>query len=236
MQQSTLDAASIFSHNNAGSRRTDLELVGPFAFFAVAHAEVFNNRRIDLGGDALWPAGSIEEVACCQEVDNERRQVGIFFVISHTGEGKGLFSSTLELSATKLNLLLNVLTLGDCVEILNTDMCSFAHLTVFTIVRPVARIFAELFVGAPTGTLAFDAHDDGLTGVFIEELVNLFDHVSEVPGTGQSDGKHAVHKSKVITTGAYGNPDVKKPDAIPELLWNVHRLTSNRRQGGKACW
>ncbi|KAI6770110.1 hypothetical protein HG530_004739 [Fusarium avenaceum] len=102
--------------------------------------------QIDLGSNALRPAGGIEEIARCQEVDEEGWQTCTFFVVSHAGQGKGLLGSAFELAATVINLLLDVVALGDCVEVLDADQAS-GNLSVFAVVRP------STCVNTPTPTI-----------------------------------------------------------------------------------
>src|SRR6478609_8113975 len=206
----------------------------------------------------------------------------------HPGESKGLLSSAFELPTAVLNLLLNVLALGNFVKVLDTDDTSW-HLAVLTVIGPgacvntptstipacllhlavqveaadddnpttgttqswnlglsppstssfidvaVLQIFSELFVVALSSTFALDTHDDSLTAVLVEELVNILEHVFEVLGASQGNGKHAVDKSKFIIVRTHGHSNVEEPNTIFELLHDVNCLTSNRRKRSIAC-
>lgn len=93
-------------------------------------------------------------------------------------------------------------------------------------------MIAQVAIVAATGALALDAHEDGLSGVLVEELVDAVDHLAEVLDTGQTDGEGAVDESQLVIVQVDGDTDVEEADAVAELLGDADGLAANRGQGG----
>lgn len=122
-------------HTRAGS--TDGQLPGTLALLAVPDAEVLDNRRVHLGGDALGPAARVEEVAGAQEVDEDGREARAL-----VAQRVVLLGGALELAPGEFNLLLDVLRLRHLVEVLHADE-AVADVAVLAVVGPPRGVDAE---------------------------------------------------------------------------------------------
>lgn len=189
--------------DDAGSGGADLELLGTLAVLAVPDAEILHHGRVDLRRDPLGPAGRVEEVARAQEVDKERRRgllrvalvlaavtllmppllmapLPLLVLLVLGGDAVVLLGGALELAAAVVDLLLDILALGDLVKVLHADV-ALADLAVLAVVGPVLRVDAVGFV--VVGGEA--AHEDDLAAGLAERrdlvvgppLVLLLAHV-----------------------------------------------------------
>lgn len=98
-------------------------------------AQILDDGGVHLGSDPLGPAGGVEEVAGAEEVDEEGRQGAC------VGELPVLLGGALQLAAGEADLLVDVLALGDLVEVLDADL-AVADLAVLAVVGPVLGVDA----------------------------------------------------------------------------------------------
>lgn len=109
-------------------------------------AEILGNGGVHLGGDSLRPARGVEEVTAAQEVDEDGELGGsssicVAVVLRQARDVKLSLGSALQLASAVVDLLLNVLALGDLVKVLHTDLASVTG-AVFAVVRPILAINA----------------------------------------------------------------------------------------------
>lgn len=126
-------------YNNACASGPDLEFIGTLTIFTMTNAEIFNDGWIHLGGNSLGPAGGVEEVASAQEVDEEGGQRSVGLEVRHACNVEILLASTFQLAAGEVNLLLDVIALGDFVKILNTDVTA-ADGAVLAVIGPALGV------------------------------------------------------------------------------------------------
>ncbi|CEJ94015.1 hypothetical protein VHEMI09572 [[Torrubiella] hemipterigena] len=131
------------SNNDTSTSSTDRQSRGAAASFTVRSAEVLNNGRVDLGGNSLGPAASVEEVTSTQEVDEEGGNVLVVLVavVRHTGKQETLLGGTLKVAVAEVDLLFNVLTLANLIEVLDAELAA-ADLTILAVIRPSSGINA----------------------------------------------------------------------------------------------
>ncbi|KAG7058880.1 1-phosphatidylinositol phosphodiesterase [Colletotrichum scovillei] len=132
---------------------------------------ILDDGGVHFGGDALRPAGGIEEVARAQEIDKEGqgRRVGV--EVGHAGEVEELLGGALELAVGEVDLLLDVCRLVDFVKVLDADEAA-ADGAVLAVVGPVLGVNgpAAAVVLAAQGFVEAEAADEHDAAAAVAEV------------------------------------------------------------------